>query len=74
MAPSSPVQILRLADAYAVFRSLLKQRDLPDIKRSDFKAVVAPLITENFNVCLRNDLEGAGVRGWKGVKLQSVPC
>jgi len=66
---SEPGQILRLADAYAVFRGFLKERDLPDIKRSDFKAVVGPLITENFNVCLRNDLDGAGSRGWKGVRM-----
>jgi hypothetical protein len=62
-------QILRLADAYAVFRSLLKQRELPDIKRSDFKAVVGPLIREQFNVALRNDLGGVGGRGWKDVKM-----
>jgi hypothetical protein len=66
-------QILKLADAYAVFRGLLKERDLPDIKRSDFKAVVGPLITEQFHVCLRNDLDGAGGRGWKNVKLLSGP-
>ena len=71
---SEPGQILRLADAYNVFRGLLKERELPDIKRSDFKAVVGPLITENFNVALRNDLDGAGGRGWKNVKLlQSRP-
>jgi hypothetical protein len=67
-------QFLRLADAYAVFRSLLKQRDLPDMKRSEFKAVVGPLIREQFSVALRNDLDGSGVRGWKGVRLvQAVP-
>jgi hypothetical protein len=49
---SEPGQILRLADAYAAFRSLLKQRELPDIKRSEFKAVVGPLIKEDFNVAL----------------------
>ena len=70
---AEPGQILKLGDAYAVFRGLLKERDLPDIKRSDFKAVVAPLITSSFNVCLRNDLAGAGVRGWKGVAIQSGP-
>ena len=70
---AEPGQILKLGDAYAVFRGLLKERDLPDIKRSDFKAVVAPLITSSFNVCLRNDLDGAGVRGWKGVAIQSLP-
>ena len=74
MLSCEPGQILRLADAYAVFRGLLKQRDLPDIKRSDFKAVVGPLIRAQFNVALRNDLDGAGVRGWKNVRLiQSMP-
>jgi hypothetical protein len=69
MLMSEPGQILRLADAYEVFRDLLRARELPDIKRSDFKAVVAPLITSSFNVCLRNDLDGAGVRGWKATVL-----
>ena len=74
MLRSEPGQILRLADAYSVFRELLRARELPDIKRSDFKAVVGPLIRDQFNVALRNDLDGAGVRGWKGVRLlQSMP-
>jgi hypothetical protein len=73
MLTSEPGQILRLADAYAVFRDLLRARGLADIKRSDFKAVVGPLIRDQFNVALRNDLDNAGVRGWKGVRLQSVP-
>jgi len=69
-----PGQILRLTDAYGVFRELLKQRELPDIKRDDFKAVVGPLIRDQFNVTLRNDLDGAGGRGWKNVRMvQSGP-
>ena len=68
-----PGQILRLTDAYAVFRALLKQRDLPDIKSSKFKAVVGPLIREHFNLGLRNDLisQESQVQqcGWKGVRL-----
>jgi len=46
--------------------------DLPDSKRADFKAVVGPLIREQFDVALRNDLpcDGlTGVRGWKWVNL-----
>jgi hypothetical protein len=74
---SEPGQVLRLHDAYASFLHLLKEKNLPEIKRSDFKAVVGPLIREQFDVALRNDLgaeEGQGVRGWKGVKLlQTVP-
>ena len=71
---SEPGQILKLNEAYSVFRQMLKLRELPDIKRSDFKAVVGPLIRDEFNVALRNDLDNAGGRGWKGVKmLQSRP-
>src|SRR5271170_6598838 len=71
-----PGQILRLADAYAVFRSLLKQRDLPDIKRSEFKAVVGSLIRDQFDLGLRNDLisQQSQVQqcGWKGLRLGEV--
>ena len=68
MLTSKPGEILRINDAFAVFRALLKQKELPDIKRSDFKAVLVPLIRDQFNVCLRNDLGGSG-RGWKGLKM-----
>jgi len=71
---SEPGQILKINDAFAVFRGLLRQKELPDIKRSDFKAVVVPLVRDQFNVALRNDLGGGGGRGWKGVKmLQTGP-
>ena len=77
MLTCEPGEMLKLADAFAAFRGLLKQHELPDIKRSDFKAVVTPLIKQTFDVSLRNDLgrpEGGGVRGWKGVKmLQTGP-
>ena len=67
-------QILKVNHAFAVFRGLLKERELPDIKRSEFKAVMVPMVKEQFNVGLRNDLDEAGGRGWKGVKLlQSGP-
>lgn len=65
-------QILMLHDAYSAFCSLLKQRELTPLKRSDFKAIVVPLIKDEFDVALRNDLvvDGRqGVRGWKNVKL-----
>jgi hypothetical protein len=39
--------------------------------------MVGPLLREQFNVALRNDLPGlevSGVRGWKGLKLlQKMP-
>ncbi len=72
-----PGQILMLHDAYTVFCSMLKQRSLEPLKRSDFKAIVVPLIRDQFNVALRNDLvvdERQGVRGWKNLRLsQTVP-
>jgi len=42
------------------------------VKRSEFKAMMVPLIQEQFNVCLRNDLkidERQGVRGWKNMRM-----
>jgi hypothetical protein len=58
-------------------RAYKRQFDLRDITRSEFKAVIGPLIREEFNVALRNDLpgmDGSGVRGWKDVKIiQTVP-
>ena len=64
--------VLYLADAYAHFTKLVRERNLDVIKRSDFKGLVVPLIHEQFGVRLRNDLvvdERGGVRGWKNVKL-----
>jgi hypothetical protein len=69
-------QVLYLADAYAHFTKLVRERNLDVIKRSDFKGLVVPLIQEQFGVRLRNDLvvdERGGVRGWKNVKLQTPP-
>jgi hypothetical protein len=47
------------------------------LARADFKNVVVPLIREQFDVALRNDLPRVGgeeVSGWKNVKLvQSMP-
>ena len=68
--------VLYLADAYAHFTKLVRERNLDVIKRSDFKGLVVPLIHEQFGVRLRNDLvvdERGGVRGWKNVKFQTGP-
>ena len=76
MLDAEPGQILKLEEAYTFYRELLKQRNLPDVTKADFKYIVGPLIRENFQVALRNDLiaDRAGVRGWKGLKLiQTVP-
>jgi hypothetical protein len=67
-----PRKVLLLTDAYAVFLKLAKQQSLEPVKRSEFKAIVGPLIQDQFGICLRNDLkidERQGVRGLKNVKL-----
>jgi len=69
---AEPGNILLLADAYNVFLKLAKQQSLGPVKRSEFKAMMVPLVQEQFNVCLRNDLqidERQGVRGWKNMRL-----
>jgi hypothetical protein len=78
MLSAEPGNVLLLSDAYAAFSKYLKQQDHEAIKRSDFKSVVVPLVQEQFNVCLRNDLridERSGVRGWKNVRYagQTLP-
>jgi hypothetical protein len=73
---SEPGQILMLQDAYAAFCSMIKRQELNRLKRSDFKAIVTPLIRDEFNVGFRNDLVvggNAGIRGWKNVRLQAKP-
>ena len=72
-------QVVLLADAYVAFLKLVKEQNLQPIRRSEFKAMVGPMIQEQFGVCLRNDLkidERQGVRGWKGMCLasQTVPA
>ena len=74
---SEPGQIVKLHDAYTTFLALLKEKSLPQIKRCDFKAVLAPLIREQFDVALRNDLSADdrhNIKGWKNIRLiQSKP-
>jgi hypothetical protein len=48
---------------------------LEPVKRAEFKAMVVPMIKQQFNVSLRNDLvvDGRqGVRGWKGVAINQT--
>jgi hypothetical protein len=60
MLSAEPGHILRLQEAYGFFRSLLKQRNLPDIMKTEFIYTVGPLIREQFNVALRNNLDTEG--------------
>jgi len=75
---AEPGKVLLLADAYVSFLKLAKQQNLELVKQSDFKAMVVPIVQEQFGVRLRNDLrvdERSGVRGWKNVGLnQTLPA
>jgi hypothetical protein len=73
---SEPGNILMLQDDYLAYCRLVKQKELVPVKRSDFKAMVIPMIKDQFNTGLRNDLvvDGrSGQRGWKNVRLQALP-
>jgi hypothetical protein len=70
---SSPGNVLLAGVAYEKFIELVKEKDLPPIKRSAFKEMLKPLVREKFNICLRNDLV-VGDRyqqGWKDVGFES---
>ena len=61
-----------LADAYMAFCRLLKERELAPVKRSDFKAMVVPIVKQEFDCSPRNDLVvdvKQGIRGWKNIRL-----
>lgn len=70
-----PGKVLLLHDAYAVFLKMAKRQALEPIKRSEFRDMMVPLIREQFDVGLRNDLvidERQGVRGWKDLRVLNL--
>lgn len=71
MLSAEPGQMLKLQEAHTFFRELLKQKNLPDLTKAYFKSYIDPLIRQNLNVALRNDLcaDGKSIRGWKGLRL-----
>jgi hypothetical protein len=68
----SPGQILPFNHAYLLFIDYLKQKNVPEVKRPVFKDLVCPLVREQFDLGLRNDLITEGTpkqqQGWKGLK------
>jgi hypothetical protein len=66
-----PGQVLTLTDAYLKFCEYIRERDLPRIDRRQFKSVIAPLVRQQFDVALRNDLIAANQKqncGWKDLQ------
>ena len=68
--------VLTLAHAFMVFQQFLKQRDMPHIKRTEFKAMLAPVVRDTFNLGLRNDVFDQTTQhqtiGWKGLRAVEV--
>ena len=68
-----PSQILTIKLAYELFSQYLKQKDMPVLKRSEVKVMLAELIREQYGLGLRNDLICAENQvqqcGWKGLKM-----
>ncbi len=67
-----PGEILTLTDAFQSFSQFLKRKEMDPIKRPFFKGMVIPIVREEFNVSLRNDLRGRSspkqMCGWKDLR------
>jgi hypothetical protein len=66
-----PGEILTLSTAYLLFSEFLKRKQMDPVKRQVFKPMFAPLIREQFDLGLRNDIVGQNQRqtaGWKNLR------
>ena len=66
-----PGEILTLSTAYSLFSEFLKRKQMEPVKRQVFKPMFAPLIREQFDLGLRNDIVGLNQRqtaGWKNLR------
>ena len=66
-------EILTVTDAYVHFCQYLSKRKMPHVNRKIFKNLVPPVVKEQFDLGVRNDLQDqAGdkwQRGWKGIGI-----
>jgi hypothetical protein len=66
-----PGEILTLSTAYSLFTEFLKGKQMEPVKPQVFKPMFAPLIREQFDLGLRNDVVGANQKqtaGWKNLR------
>jgi hypothetical protein len=70
---SRPNEVILVSAAYERFASIIRERELVPIKRSQFKDLVSPIIRERFGSGLRGDLvvDGRYQRGWKDLALNA---
>ena len=65
-------EVLTVTDAYVHFCQYLKNKNMPAVKRKEFKALVPAAIQEQFDLGIRNDLHDQAKSewhsGWKGIR------
>ena len=67
-----PGEVLTLTEAYAHFCEYLRRKNLPVVRRKEFKALVPPVVQEHFDLGVRHDLRNPDSNewhcGWKGIR------
>jgi len=68
-----PGETLTLTDAYIHFCEYLRKRNMPPVKRKVFKDLVPPVVKEEYDLGIRNDIQdpegNKWSRGWKGIGI-----
>jgi hypothetical protein len=70
-----PGETLLLTDAYVHFCQYLRSRGMEPVKRKVFKDLVLPVVKEEYDLGVRNDIRGQGEgwhSGWKGIRAGNV--
>jgi hypothetical protein len=69
---ASPGSILTVGQTYALFNQFAATRNMPAIKRSDFKSLMAEVIRDTYDLGVRNDLMNVQTQkqqcGWLGLR------
>jgi hypothetical protein len=64
--------ILTVGQSYALFNRFAATKNMPAIKRTDFKSMMAEVIRDAYGLGVRNDLKNAETQkqqcGWKGLR------
>jgi len=72
MLEAAPDSILTVGQTYALFNQFAQSKNLPAIKRRDFKSLMAEVIREAYDLGVRNDLMNAETQkqqcGWLGLR------
>ena len=72
MLQASPDSILTVGQTFSLFNQFAKTRNMPAIRRSDFKSLMAGVIRDAYDLGVRNDLMNAETQkqqcGWLGLR------